>query len=120
MSSVTVPAGSAVRPQRSAPDWLLSTQMWAGVSIAAMWLAVLFVGIFGGDIVSTGATSASTVPVVAAVAPFAFLATILVAYWGFGVRRRAVDELRTGLEAERRAREQLAAEVAELRARPGS
>jgi hypothetical protein len=92
----------------------------AGASIAAMWLAVVFVGIFGGDIVSTGATSASTVPVVAAVAPFAFLATIFVAYWGFGVRRRALDELRAGLEAERRAREQLAAEVAELLVRPVS
>jgi hypothetical protein len=41
MSSVTVPTGPAKRPERTAPAWLLSQQMWAGMSIAVMWLAVL-------------------------------------------------------------------------------
>jgi hypothetical protein len=49
-----------------------------------MWLAVLFVGVFGENILSTtpGGTSTS-VPVVVAVVPFALVATIVVAKRGF-------------------------------------
>jgi hypothetical protein len=61
---------------------------WAGVAIAAIWLAVLFVGLWGGDIVS-GANSStgsggSSVPVVVVVAPCALIATIVIARRGFG------------------------------------
>jgi hypothetical protein len=49
-----------------------------------MWLAVLFVGVFGGNIVSStpGGTSTS-VPVVVAVLPFVLPATIVAARRGF-------------------------------------
>jgi hypothetical protein len=49
-----------------------------------MWLAVLFVGVFGENILSNtpGGTSTS-VPVVVAVVPFALVATIVVAKRGF-------------------------------------
>jgi hypothetical protein len=60
---------------------------WAGLSIIAMWLAVLFVGIFGGDIINgTPGGSSGSVPAVVAVAVCALIATAFVARWGFGPR----------------------------------
>jgi hypothetical protein len=49
-----------------------------------MWLAVLFVGVFGGNILSStpGGTSTS-VPVVVALLPFVLPATIVAARRGF-------------------------------------
>jgi hypothetical protein len=82
------------RPSSSA--WLHARALWAGVSITIMWLAVLFVGVFGEDIVSStpGGTSTS-VPVVVALLPFVLPATIVVARRGFSEtserRTRAVD-----------------------------
>jgi hypothetical protein len=87
----TVPASvtqTEVR-ERSRSAWLYSVPMWAGLAIVAMWLAVLFIGLFGGDIVSNtagGAGTASSVPSVVAVVPFAFIATLCLGHWGF--RRR--------------------------------
>jgi hypothetical protein len=56
--------------------------LWAGIAIAAMWLAVLAVGLWGGDIRSSGGASNAggftSVPVVAVVAPCALLATVAV------------------------------------------
>jgi hypothetical protein len=70
--------------------------VWAGVAIATMWLAVLFVGLFGGDIVTTNGVSPATgdvigngsrVPAVVPVAVCAVIATVFVAFWGFRERR---------------------------------
>jgi hypothetical protein len=49
-----------------------------------MWLVVLFVGVFGGDILSStpGGTSTS-VPVVVVLIPFVLPATVVVARRGF-------------------------------------
>ena len=50
--------------------------MWATVSIVAMWLAVLFVGVWGGDMTFRGADTAYAVmPSGVAVALFAAFAT---------------------------------------------
>lgn len=70
--------------RRPSPSWLHVKALWAGVAIATMWLAVLFVGVFGGNIISStpGGTSTS-VPVVVALVPFVLLATIVVARRGF-------------------------------------
>jgi hypothetical protein len=64
--------------------------MWAGVAIVAIWVAVLFVGLFAGDIVSVDgpAGTTTTIPSVVVVALFALLATIGVARRGFGPRNR--------------------------------
>ena len=53
-------------------------------SIAIMWLAVLFVGVFGADF-QTESVAGETmkIPVVWGVSLFAMIATILVAKWGF-------------------------------------
>jgi len=100
---------------RAAPgEWLYAKQLWAGVSIIAMWLAVLFVGVYGGSIVSNNVDGASSsVPVVIIVAGLAFIATLVL-----GRAFKAGDgdaELRRALADERSAREELAREVAELR-----
>jgi hypothetical protein len=81
------------RPSSSA--WLHARALWAGVSITIMWLAVLFIGVFGDNIVSStpGGTSTS-VPVVVALVPFVLAATIVVARRGFkGVRENRQSEL---------------------------
>jgi hypothetical protein len=85
-----------------------------------MWLAVLFVGVFGGSIESSSpGGSTSSVPVVVVVAVGALIATYVIGRRAFAAT--AFDEdVRRALEEERRARERLAAEVSELRAKlPG-
>jgi hypothetical protein len=62
-----------------------------------MWLAVLFVGVFGENIVnSTPGGTSSSVPVVVALLPFVLPATIVVARRGFREepenRDRALNE----------------------------
>jgi hypothetical protein len=89
--------------------------LWAGVAIASMWLAVLFVGLFGGDIVSNTTSAGTTIPAGVALGVFAMFATVPVARWGFG--GRSVTDLRAALDDERRAREALALEVEALRRR---
>jgi hypothetical protein len=61
--------------------------MYATVSIVAMWLAVLFVGVWGGDMTFRGAdTSVTVMPSGVAVALFAALGTSSVAKRVFGRR----------------------------------
>lgn len=62
----------------------LVPEMWASLAIVVMWLAVLFDAIFGPDIVNrTAGGDSSSVPSAVAVALFAFLATWVVARYGF-------------------------------------
>jgi hypothetical protein len=72
---------------RERPQWvaLLDVKaMWASLAIVAMWLAVLFDGVFGPDIVNNGGGAGSSVPSAIVVAFFAFLGTASVARHGFG------------------------------------
>ena len=58
--------------------------VWAVASIAIMWLAVLFVGVFGADFRTESAGGDITeVPVVWGVALFAMIATVVVVIRGF-------------------------------------
>jgi hypothetical protein len=62
---------------------------WGTVAIVAMWLAVLFDGVYGGDMVFnnsvTGATNGTTaIPSVVLVALFAVIGTASVAKRVFG------------------------------------
>ena len=61
--------------------------MWAALSIAVMWIAVLFDAVFGPDIVSSNPPNSTTVPSAVIVALFAWLATRVVARYGFGDHR---------------------------------
>ena len=110
-------AASSVDASRSRPlsrSWFRVRALWAGLSIVTMWLAVLFIGIFGGDIVSStpGGTSTS-VPVVVALIPFVLPATVVVARRGFS---EFADEHRTRDE-QKEAPAQADTERSELRTR---
>ena len=62
-------------------------EMWATVAIVAMWVAVLFVGVYGGDMTFHSVdSSSSTIPSVVAVALFAAIGTGSVAKRVFGRR----------------------------------
>lgn len=68
---------------------LLVPEMWASLTIIVMWLSVLFDAVFGPDIVTADVAGArSTVPSAVVVALFAFLATWVVAKYGFSQERK--------------------------------
>jgi hypothetical protein len=69
----------------------LVPEMWASLAIAVMWLAVLFDALFGPDIVSSNVTSNTRVPSAIVVAFFAYLATRVVARYGFAHSRKDID-----------------------------
>jgi hypothetical protein len=92
MSTAPVPVTQSASKERTRPGWLYAVPMWAGLAIVSIWMAVLFVGLFAGDIVSmngtAGAGTTTSVPSVVVVAFFAVVATAFIARWGFGPRRR--------------------------------
>jgi hypothetical protein len=67
----------------------LVREMWASLAIAVIWLSALFDAIYGPDIVNRSAGGdVSTVPSAVAVALFAFLATWVVAKYGYPRERK--------------------------------
>lgn len=88
MTTVSHEPSRVVQEQRHSSQFLVP-EMWASLTIIVMWLSVLFDAVFGPDIVITGvAGDRSTVPSAVAVALFAFLATWVVARYGFGHERK--------------------------------
>jgi hypothetical protein len=76
---------------QSSPDSraarILVPEMWATVAIVAMWMAVLFVGVYGGDMTFHAVDSSwSTIPSGVVVALFAAIGTGSVAKRVFGRR----------------------------------
>jgi hypothetical protein len=57
--------------------------LWAGLAIAVMWLAVIFVGLYGPSFEVTRGADVVSVPTVWMVAFFAAVATIFVGNTGF-------------------------------------
>jgi hypothetical protein len=108
MSSEPAPSPDALRPRRPAPSWLYARPFWAGLSILTMWVAVLFVGVFGGNIVSSSASGTTSIPVVVAMLPFVLPATIVVARRGLGDR---------GVDAHQSPDDSSAAEPSALRSK---
>ena len=71
---------------------LLVSEMWASLAIIVIWLSVLADAIFGPDIVTNNGVADigehSTVPSAVVVSLFAFLATWVVAKYGFRHERK--------------------------------
>jgi ABC-type transport system involved in cytochrome c biogenesis permease subunit len=64
----------------------LIPEFWASLSIAVIWLSVLFTGVYGPDIVISNSSGLSKIPSVIVVVAFAYLATRVIARFGFGQR----------------------------------
>jgi hypothetical protein len=58
---------------------LLVPAFWGTLAIVAMWLAVLFVGVFGGNMVFSSSPGVTTIPSSVMVALFAVIGTVSVA-----------------------------------------
>jgi hypothetical protein len=64
---------------------LLVPQFWGALAIVPMWLAVLFVGVYGGHMIfHSSSGDGSTIPSAVAVAVFATIGTSAVAKRAFG------------------------------------
>jgi len=110
-------SGDATGPPRggSSPSWIRDRALWAGLSIITMWLAVLFVGVFGGDFVHSDSTGFTRFSVVVFMLPFVLPATIVVGRRGF---TSIPDEARNAPDEETRADEEATTEPSTLRAKP--
>jgi hypothetical protein len=88
MTTMTGP--STHKPdRRDAASRLLVPEFWASLTIVAMWLAVLFDGVFGGNLVFARPPNVTTVPSAVMVAIFAAVGTSAVAKRGFSRRADA-------------------------------
>jgi hypothetical protein len=84
---MTSMAHEGVQPVKKT-SWLDARDLWASLAIAVIWLAVLFVSLFGPDFVSTSAGGSFTkIPSGIAVAFFGLFATMSVAKYGFSRRQ---------------------------------
>jgi hypothetical protein len=80
-------AHQGVQPTRKI-SWLEARDLWASLAISVIWLAVLFVSLFGPDFVSTSAGGSYTkIPSGIAVAFFGLFATMSIAKYGFSRKK---------------------------------
>ena len=83
--SVMYSAPAEMRPETQTPTpWWRLSEIWGTLAITAMWLAVIFVGVYGGDMSFSDASNGTTViPVGAVVAVCAAFATASVSKRAF-------------------------------------
>jgi hypothetical protein len=88
MTTVMTHEISADKPVRQGiAARLLVPGFWGALSIVTMWLAVLFDGVFGGDMTFTNSpTNVTTMPSAVALALFAVIGTSAVAKRAFSRR----------------------------------
>ena len=89
MTTVMTHEPSTDKPdRRSVAALLLVPGFWGAVSIIAMWLAVMFDGIFGGDMVFSNNTGGgpTIIPSAALLGLFAVIGTVSIAKRVFGRR----------------------------------
>ena len=76
--STDTPAGDT-RASGGIAARLFVPAFWGTLAIVAMWLAVLFDGVFGGDMVFSSPPNVTTIPSAVLVALFAVIGTASVA-----------------------------------------
>lgn len=85
MTSVVGQPSTTETGVRPPAPWYAMREVWGGIAIVSMWLAVLFVGVYGGDIDSFTTDGTTThVPSAILVALFAAIGTASVAKRAFG------------------------------------
>lgn len=85
MTSTMQDRSSVRSPREGWAPRILVREMWATVAIAAMWVAVLFVGVYGGEATFQSVdSSGSSIPSGIFVAMFAAIGTGSVAKRVFG------------------------------------
>ena len=89
MSTIPTKMPAASSERRDWTERVLVEEMWASLAIVAIWLTVLFDALYGPDFVSSNGagTNTTTIPSAVIVAFFAYLATRVVARYGFGRQR---------------------------------
>lgn len=93
MTTVPHEPPSVVRKERGRALQLRVPEAWASLAIVVIWLTVLLGAILGPDIVSNSFMGDhTTVPSGVVLAPFAFLATWVVARYGFRHERPATED----------------------------
>ena len=85
--STDAPVGDT-RASGGIADRLFVPAFWGTLAIVVMWLAVLFDGIFGSDMVFSNSNGTSTIPSAVLVALFAVIGTASVAKRVFRPRAR--------------------------------
>jgi hypothetical protein len=85
LMSVTRAEPAETRPETQTPaPWWRLPEIWGTMAITAMWLAVIFVGVYGGDMTFASQSNDTTViPVGAVVAVCAAVATAAVSKHAF-------------------------------------
>jgi uncharacterized RDD family membrane protein YckC len=81
--STDTPAGDT-RASEGIAARLFVPAFWGTLAIVTMWLAVLFDGVFGGDMVFNNTNGMTTIPSAVLVALFAVIGTASVAKRVFG------------------------------------
>lgn len=81
MATLANETSAAKTPRTGAVPLILVQQFWGAVAIVAMWLAVLFDGVYGGDLITTDGTR---IPSAIFIAFFASLSTWAVGKRAFG------------------------------------
>jgi hypothetical protein len=79
MTTITHEPSTDELGRRDVASRLLVPGFWRSLAIVAMWLAVLFDGVFGGDMVFSRPPNVTTIPSAVLVAVFAFIGTSVVA-----------------------------------------
>jgi hypothetical protein len=81
MATASPPATSESRGRRAR---FLVSEMWTSLAIGVIWLVVLADALFGPDLIFNNANGFTKLPSAVFLAFFAWLATRVVAKYGFG------------------------------------
>ena len=78
MSTPSLSSDHPITKSRLSSSWLHARELWGGLAIISMWLAVLFVGVSGGNIVKSTPGGKPSWPAVVVVALVALVGTVVV------------------------------------------